>query len=267
MVKIHPTAVVDSKAELADSVEIGPFCTIGPHVKMEQGCRVISHAVCDGHTEIGKNCVIYPFATIGTASQAIRSLTNEGKLIIGENNTFREGCSVHVGGSDDDDNVTKIGDNNWFLAYTHIAHDCKLGSGIVMSNNASLAGHVIVEDKAIIGGMSGVLQFTHIGTGCMIGAMSGITKDVIPYGLVMGGVRTGLDGLNLIGLQRAGVSKEEILLLQKAYKALFNKENGTFATRVEQVAAQEEFKNNAKIQHIIEFIRNPSRNNILQPSF
>ena len=265
MTKIHPSSVVDPKAELADDVEIGPFCTIGPHVKMDSGCRVISHAVVEGHTTMGKNNTIYPYAAIGTLSQHKRSDITDGLLIIGDNNTFREQVTAHVGGSDCDDNITKIGSDNLFLVSTHIAHDCKLGNGIVMSNNATLAGHVHVGDRAIIGGLSAVLQFCRIGKGAMIGGMSGIAQDVIPYGIVAGGYRAPLEGLNLVGLRRSGIDHDLIFQLQKAYKILFDKGDMKFAERVTALASDETFKNNPLVQDVIEFVQNPSKYNILQP--
>lgn len=266
MVKIHSSSIVDSHAELADNVEIGPFCTIGPDVKMDSGCKVISHAVIDGHTTMGKDCTVYPFASIGGMHQHKRCAETDGLLIIGDRNTFREGVSAHIGGSDVDDNITKIGNDNFFLAYSHIAHDCKLGNNIVMSNNASLAGHVKVADNVTIGGMAGVLQFTRIGRGAFVGAMCGVTRDVIPYGFVVGGVGAGLAGINLIGLQRSGMAKGDIMALQKAYKAIFPPVEGTtFAERVNRVAQDDVLGQNAYVQEVIDFIRNPSKNNILQP--
>lgn len=265
MAKIHPLSIVDPKAELADDVEIGPFCTIGPDVKMDSGCRVISHAVVEGHTTMGKNNTIYPFAAIGTLSQHKRSNITDGLLLIGDNNTFREQVTVHVGGSDCDDNITKIGSDNLFLVSVHVAHDCKLGNGITMSNNATLAGHVHVGDRAIIGGLSAVLQFCRIGKGAMIGGMSGIAQDVIPYGIVTGGFRAPLSGLNLVGLRRSGIDHKLIFELQKAYQILFEKSEKTFADKIEILAQDEAFKNNALVQDVIEFVKNPSKYNILQP--
>lgn len=264
MVKIHPTALVDSKAELADDVEIGPFCTVGPNVKMDSGCRLISHVVVDGYTTMGKRNLVYPFASLGLLAQHKRSNAQDAVLIIGDDNTFREHVTAHVG-SEVDQKITKIGHRNLFLVASHIAHDCVLGNDIVMSNNATLAGHVHVGDRAIIGGLSAVLQFTRIGEGAMIGGMCGISRDVIPFGIVIGGIRTGLDGLNLIGLQRSGVAKEEILMLQKAYKMLFDKGNGTFLERIERVSEVQSFSDNILIQKVLSFVRHPSKNNILQP--
>ena len=265
MTKIHPSSIVDAKAQLADDVEIGPYCTIGPDVKMDSGCRVISHAIVEGHTTMGKNNIIYPYAAIGTLSQHKRSNITDGLLIIGDNNTFREQVTAHVGGSDCDDNITKIGSGNLFLVSAHIAHDCKLGDGITMSNNATLAGHVHVGDRAVIGGLSAVLQFCRIGKGAMIGGMSGIAQDVIPYGIVSGGYRAPLEGLNLVGLRRSGIDHNLIFELQKAYKILFEKNDLKFAERVALLALDDSFKNNPLVQDVIEFVQHPSKYNILQP--
>lgn len=264
MVKIHPTAIVHPHAELDTDVEIGPFCTVGAHVCIGSGTRLISHAVVDGYTTLGQRNLIYPFAALGLLAQHMRSNAPDAVLIIGDDNTFREHVTAHVG-SDVDHKITRIGNRNLFLVASHIAHDCVLGDNIVMSNNATLAGHVHVGDRAIIGGLSAILQFTRIGSGAMIGGMCGITRDVIPYGLVMGGPRSGLSGLNLIGLQRMGVAKEDIFQLQQAYKALFDKEKGTFADRISLIESNSEWMKNKLIAQQIEFVKNPSKNNVLQP--
>lgn len=264
MTNIHPTAIVDAKACIADDVTIGPFCTVGPHVHVGSGCKLISHVVLDGCTEIGERNTFYPFTAIGTLAQHKRSNAPDAKLVIGNDNTFREHVTAHVG-SDVDNKITIIGDRNLFLVASHIAHDCILGNDIVMSNNATLAGHVKVEDRAIIGGLSAVLQFTHIGKGAMIGGMCGIAQDVIPYGIVMGGPRSGLSGLNLVGLRRASVPNPLIMGLQKAYQDLFFSSEGNFGERVERIASAEEYKDNPLVQDVIKFVQNPSKNNILQP--
>lgn len=264
MTKIHPTAIVDPKAELAEDVEIGPFCTVGPHVRIGSKTRLISHVVVDGYTTMGSGNTVYPFAALGMLAQHVRSNAPDAVLNIGDNNTFREHVTAHVG-SDVDHKITTIGNRNFFLAASHIAHDCVLGDDIIMSNNATLAGHVHVGNRAIIGGLSAVLQFTRIGEGAMVGGMCGIAQDVIPYGLVMGGVRTGLRGLNLVGLQRQGYEKEQIAALQQAYKIIFNKEEGTFANRITHVEQNADLRDNMLVQKFIEFVKNPSRNNILQP--
>lgn len=265
MVQIHPSAIVDPKAELADDVVVGPFCTVGPHVRIGAGSRLISHVVVDGYTTMGERNTVYPFATLGLLAQHKRSNAPDAVLIIGDDNTFREHVTAHVG-SEVDNKITRIGNRNLFLVASHIAHDCVLGDDIVMSNNATLAGHVHVGDRATIGGLAAILQFTRIGAGAMIGGMCGIVRDVIPYGLVMGGPRSGLAGLNLIGLQRQGVAKEDIITLQQAYKTLFNKEDATpFAERLQALAAGEAYRNNALVRQVIDFVLHPSKNNILQP--
>ncbi|MGN1062880.1 MAG: acyl-ACP--UDP-N-acetylglucosamine O-acyltransferase, partial [Alphaproteobacteria bacterium] len=208
MVKIHSSAVIDPHAELADDVEIGPFCTVGPHVKIGAGTRLISHVTIDGYTTLGERNTVYPFAALGGLAQHKRSHAPDAVLMIGDDNVFREHVTAHVG-SDVDQKITRIGSRNWFLVASHIAHDCVIGDDVVMSNNATLAGHVHVGDRAIIGGLSAVLQFTRIGKGAMIGGMCGVGRDVIPFGIQMGGVRAGLGGLNLIGLQRAGYDKDK----------------------------------------------------------
>ncbi len=264
MTKIHPTAIVDTKAQIADDVQIGPYCTVGPHVKMDSGCRLISHVVVDGCTTIGKRNTMYPFSAIGTLAQHKRSHALDAQLVIGDDNTFREHVTAHVG-SEVDNNITIIGNRNLFLVASHIAHDCVLGDDIVMSNNATLAGHVHVEDRAIIGGLSAVLQFCRIGKGAMIGGMCGISQDVIPYGIVMGGYRAPLEGLNLVGLRRANIDNSLIFGLQKAYKDLFFDKEKNFADRIEAIANNPAYAQNPLVQDVIAFVKKPSKYNILQP--
>ena len=259
MTKIHPLSIVDPKAELAEDVEVGPFCTIGPKVKIGAGTKLISHNVVDGDTEIGTGNTLYPFACLGLPCQHKRNKAKDTKLIVGNDNLFREHFTAHTG-SDVDNKITIIGSRNWFLVGSHVAHDCVVGNDIVMSNNAGLAGHVIVQDKAIIGAMAGVLQFTHIGEGAMIGGMVGVAKDVIPFGIVM---HNTLNGLNLVGLQRAGVDKALITELQVAYKTLFMTQDGLFSERLANV--EKTYSKNPLVQKIITFCQNPSKNGILQP--
>ena len=259
MTKIHPLSIVDPKAELADDVEVGPFCTIGPQVKIGSGTRLISHNVIDGDTEIGTGNTLYPFASLGLRCQHKRNQATDLKLVIGNDNVFREHFTAHTG-SDVDKKITRIGSRNWFLVGSHVAHDCIVGDDIVMSNNAGLAGHVIVENKAIIGAMAGVLQFTRIGEGAMIGGMCGIPKDVIPFGIVM---KDGLAGLNLVGLQRAGVDKNLVMELQKVFKELFLSEEGVFGDRLAKLVAEN--SPNPLVQKVLTFCQNPSKNGILHP--
>lgn len=268
MAKIHPSSVIDPKAQIADDVEIGPFCVVGPDVKIGAGTKLYSHVVLSGNTTIGKNNLIFPHACLGGWSQSLKDSVpdkNAAPLIIGDNNTFREFMTANAGASAE--KPTTIGSNNLFLAYTHVAHECVVGSNIVMSNCATLAGHVHVGDRTIIGGLSAILQFTKIGRGAMIGGMAGVYHDVIPYGIVMGGgQRDGLAGLNLIGLQRAGIDKEKIFELQKAYKVLFDKTDGTFLERIAKIEGNADFMANPLVKEVVEFVKNPSKNNVLMPA-
>ena len=259
MAKIHPLSIVDPKAELAEDVEVGPFCTIGPKVKIGAGTRLISHNVIDGDTEIGTGNTLYPFASLGLPCQHKRNKSTDAKLVVGNDNIFREHFTAHVG-SDVDKKITIIGSRNWFLVGSHVAHDCIVGDDIVMSNNAGLAGHVIVENRAIVGAMAGVLQFTRIGEGAMIGGMCGIPKDVIPFGIVM---KDGLAGLNLVGLQRANVDKALVMELQKVFKELFLSEEGVFGDRLAKLVAEN--SPNPLVQKVLAFCQNPSKNGILHP--
>ena len=259
MTKIHPLSIVDPKAELAADVEIGPFCTIGPKVKIGAGTKLISHNVIDGDTEIGSGNTLYPFASLGLPCQHKRNKATDTKLVVGNDNLFREHFTAHTG-SDVDNKITIIGSRNWFLVGSHVAHDCIVGNDIIMSNNAGLAGHVVVQDKAIIGAMSGVLQFTHIGEGAMIGGMMGVSRDVIPFGIVM---HNSLNGLNLVGLQRAGVDKNLITELQAAYKILFMNQDGLFSERLANV--EKTYSKNPLVQKVVAFCKDPSKNGILQP--
>ncbi|MBQ3695844.1 MAG: acyl-ACP--UDP-N-acetylglucosamine O-acyltransferase [Alphaproteobacteria bacterium] len=259
MAKIHPLSIVDPKAELADDVEVGPFCTIGPQVRIGAGTRLISHNVIDGDTEIGTGNTLYPFASLGLPCQHKRNKATDTKLVVGNDNIFREHFTAHTG-SDVDKKITIIGSRNWFLVGSHVAHDCVVGDDIVMSNNAGLAGHVIVENRAIIGAMAGVLQFTRIGEGAMIGGMCGIPKDVIPFGIVM---KDGLAGLNLVGLQRAGVDKTLVMELQKVFKELFLSGEGVFGDRLAKLVAEN--SSNPLVQKVLTFCQNPSKNGILHP--
>ncbi len=265
MANIHPTAIVDSKAEIADSVEVGPYCTIGPKVKLLDGVRLISHVTVDNETIVGEGTTIHPFAVVGANSQHKAYLHdgNSGTLTIGKNNTIREYASIHIG-TPVDKSQTIIGDNNLIMGGVHIAHDCVLGNDIILSNNATVAGHVKIDDFAIIGGMSAIHQFCRVGKLGMLGGMSAMTQDIIPYGLFMGSYGTGLlRGLNLVGLKRRGFSKEEIATMMTAYKTLFNKDDDVFADRVLKV--EQEYGNNEGVKDIIDFIKADTERPLAKP--
>lgn len=216
---IHPTAIIYKGAEIAEDVEIGPYCIVYDKVKIAKGTRLINHVVIQGNTEIGENCVISPFASLGGPPQDISYKEEDTLLKIGNNNTIKEYVTinkgtVHGGG------ITEVGDNNFLMAYVHIAHDCKIGNNVIMANCATLAGHVEVDDFVIFAGLCAVHQFCKIGKYAFISGITGVPKDVPPF-MIAAGSRAKLYGLNVVGLERHNFSREEIATLKKAYRILF----------------------------------------------
>ena len=260
MPQIHPTAVVAPGAKLAADAVIGPYCIVGADVALGPRVSLRSHAVVDGRTTIGEGTRVFPFASIGFEPQDLKYRGEKSKLVIGCDNTIREYVTMNPG-TEGGGMVTRIGDNCLFMVGAHVAHDCQIGDHVVMANNATLAGHVVVEDYAVLGGLSAVHQFVRIGRHAMIGGMSGVERDVIPYGQVMGD-RARLCGLNIIGMQRRGFSREDIQELRNAYQFLFSTD-GTFIDRVNETA--ERFSGIGPVDDIIEFIRADSSRAICQP--
>ncbi len=216
---VHPTSIVAPGAVLDQGVVIGPYCTIGEHVRLGVGTRLISHVVIEGHTTLGANNTIYPFTTIGMAPQDLKYQGEPARTIIGSGNTIRESVTIHRG-TQGGGMETVLGDHNLLMAYCHVAHDCRIGSRVIMANSANLAGHITIEDGAIIGGLSGIHQFVRIGRLAMVGGMSGVPKDVPPF-VWASGNRAFLYGLNHEGLRRNRIGPEAISLLKKAYHILF----------------------------------------------
>ncbi|HOJ51960.1 MAG TPA: acyl-ACP--UDP-N-acetylglucosamine O-acyltransferase [Syntrophales bacterium] len=251
---IHPTAVIAPDAVIGEDVEIGPYTIIGPRVSIGRGTKVGPHVVIEGLTEIGENCRIMQFAAIGAPPQDLKFQGEETKVIIGNNNTIREFVTIHRS-TKADIGVTIMGDNNLIMAYCHIAHNCKLGNNIIMSNGVNLAGHIEVEDFATIGGMTGIHQFAKIGAHCMIGGCSAVTKDVPPYCLASGN-HARLYGLNLIGLKRRNFSPQVIQALKDAYRLVFRS-----ALILEEAIARvrAEVLDTPEIRHFISFIENSKR--------
>lgn len=249
MTEIHKTAIVSPKAEIDDDVVIGPYCIIGDNVKIGRGTRLVNHVQIEGITEIGQNCTIFPFTTIGFPPQDIKYKGEPTGVKIGNNNIIREYVTIHRG-SVSGDGWTVIGDNNFIMAYVHIAHDCKIGNNVIMANLATLAGHVQVEDFAFIGGLVAVHQFTRIGAHAMIGGFSGVGQDVPPFTMASG-PRAKLYGLNSVGLKRRGFSDETINILKKAYKILF-RDKLQLKEAIEKV--KKELPQIPEITHLIEFI-------------
>ncbi len=251
---IHKTAIIDPKAKIAAGVEIGPYCIIGEGVSIGKGTKLLSHVIIEGSTEIGENCSFYPFTSIGFPPQDLKYRGEPTSLIIGSSNVVREYVTIHrasVGG----DETTVVGSNNYFMAYVHIAHNCRVGNNIVMANAATLAGHVVVEDFAIIGGLAAVHQHARIGKYAMVGGLSAVVQDIPPY-TVAAGERAKLFGLNAIGLKRHGLSDQAIAAIKKAYKTLF-RERRPFKDAIRKV--QEDFPEYPEIDHLIEFIEKNKR--------
>ena len=220
---IHSSSVIDSKAEISKKAKVGPFCYIGPNVKLEDDVELISNVHIEGNTSIGRGTKIFPFASIGTQPQDLKFKGEKNSLIVGENNLIREYVTINPG-TEGGGSKTIIGNNCLFMISSHIAHDCKIGNNVIIANNVPLGGHVTIEDSVIIGGNSAVQQFTRIGRLAMIGGMTGVLKDVIPFGLSTGN-RNSLKGLNLIGLRRHKYDNQKILDLDKAYKKIFSSKN------------------------------------------
>jgi UDP-N-acetylglucosamine acyltransferase len=260
MTEIHPTAVVDPRAELAADVVVGPYSVIGPHVCLGSTVRIESHVVITGHTTLGAGCRVFSFACLGYRPQDLKYRGEETELRIGRNNQIREHVTMHPGTAGGG-GITRVGDDGLYMAAIHVAHDCRVGDGVIMANNATLGGHVEVQDFAYLGGLCAVHQFVRIGRQAMVGGLAGVEQDVIPYGMVLGN-RAYLNGLNIVGMRRRGVEREEIHQLRTAYRLLFAPE-GAFAERLVEVANQ--FAAHERVMEIVEFIRSAGNRTICMP--
>lgn len=256
---IHSTSVVSSKATIGQNVQIGPFCVVGEHVVLGDDVILHSHCVVEGRTRIGKGTKVFPFASLGHAPQDLKFKGEASELIIGENNTIREHVTMNPG-TEGGGMVTYVGNNCLFMVGAHVAHDCHIEDHVIMANNATLAGHVTVGHHAILGGISAVHQFVRIGHHAMIGGMSGIESDVIPYGQASG-ERANLVGLNLVGLKRAGCTRDQIHTLRSAYRLLFSPE-GTLSERLQDV--KERFAD-PSVEEIVTFLSAEANRAICQP--
>ena len=262
MPEIHPSSVVASGARVAGSAKIGPFCHVGDDVELGEGVELLSHVAVAGHTAIGEGTRIFPFASIGHRPQDLKFHGEPSRLVIGKRNTLREHVTVNPG-TEGGGMITRIGDDCLFMVGVHVAHDCQIGNNVIMANNATLAGHVAIGDYAVFGGLSAVHQFVRIGQHAMVGGVTGVERDVIPYGSVLGD-RARLQGLNIIGMQRRGFSREEIQALRAAYQLLFPSEaSGTFAERVAAVSAR--FSEMRPVREVLDFIAVDSSRGLTQP--
>ena len=234
MTHIHPTAIVDPAAQLDATVTVGPYAVIGPHVSIGAGTTVGPHTVIEGRTTIGRDNRIFQFASIGAISQDMSYGGEPTQLVIGDRNTIREFCTLNLG-TMKEEGVTRIGSDNWIMAYVHVAHDCRVGDHIVMANNATLAGHVRVGDWAVIGGLTGVHQFVHIGAHAMIGFQGHVAQDVPPY-MTVDGNPLAVRAVNLTGLKRRGFSNERMALIRQMHKLLY-RDSLTLEQAVGEIAA------------------------------
>ena len=245
---IHKTAIISEASEIADNVEIGPYSIIGPKVKIDSNTKIHSHVSIIGDTSIGKGNEIFPFASIGTPPQDLKYKGEKNSIIIGDNNKLREYVNINPG-TEQGGGITKIGNNNLFMVYCHVAHDCNVLNNIVLANSVQVGGHVTIQDNAIIGGSCAIHQFSRIGESSMVGGMTGVLSDVIPFGLSLGN-RNNLVGINLIGLRRAKISNENIKIIQEAYNIIFKTEN--FRSNIDNLSS--DIKNNQFVNIIINFL-------------
>ena len=234
MSHIHPTALVSSQAQLADDVSVGAYTLIGPDVSIGAGSRIGPHCVIEGHTRIGRDNQIFQFSSIGAAPQDMKYAGEPTELIIGDRNTIREFCTFNTG-TVQDGGATRIGSDNWIMAYVHIAHDCQLGDHIILANNATLAGHVHLADWVFIGGLTGIHQFVKIGAHAMAGFASAVTQDVPPF-MTVDGNPLAVHGFNVVGLRRRGFTAERIAVVKQMHKLLY-RQSKTLAQATEEIAA------------------------------
>ncbi len=255
--KIHPTAIVDPRAELDNSVLVSPYAIIGEGVAIGAGCEICAHTIITGPTIIGARNRIGPFAAVGGDPQDLKYKGEKTELVIGDDNIIREYVTIHRG-TIDGGGVTSIGSHNLIMAYAHIAHDCKIGDHIVIANTATFGGHVEVEDRAIVGGLVGVHQFSRIGSFALVGAMSGVNKDIPPY-VIASGMRRDfrIKRINVIGLKRAGIDDKEIEQLKSAFKIIFRRPELLLNDALS--LAGQQFPDNALVTHLVNFFKTSKR--------
>ena len=249
---IHPSAIVHPNANLADDVQVGPFSVIEEHVEIGSGTIVGPHVVINGHTTIGEKNHFYQFSSIGEANQDKKYKGEPTRTLIGNNNVIRESCTIHRG-TTQDRQITSIGDDNLLMAYTHIAHDCQIGNNIIIANSSNIAGHVIIDDWAILGGFSGVHQFCRIGAHAFLGIRSHVTQDILPFTLFAEGAPR---SINVEGIKRRGFSKEDISLLRKSYRIIF-RQGLSIEEALDDIASLS--SESEVLKTIIEFIRASER--------
>jgi UDP-N-acetylglucosamine acyltransferase len=261
MAKIHPTAIVEDGAVLAADVEIGAFCVIGQRARLGAGVRVLSHVVISGDTEIGRDTIVHPHAVLGGGPQFRGDAGTHARLVIGAENVIREHVTMN-GGSVKGGGLTQVGDRGYFMAYSHVAHDCHIGNGVTFANSVALGGHVVIEDGVNIGGLAAIQQHGRIGRNAFIGGLTGVPDDVIPYGMAWGD-HARLEGLNLIGLKRKGLSRDQIHALRAAFRAIFFG-SGRLSDRARE--AGERWNHVAEVGEIVQFILADRKRAICMPA-
>lgn len=253
MSKIHPTAVVDATAEISAGCIVGPYCIVGPDVRLGENCELRNHVALAGPAKIGANNLFYPFSSIGERSQDLKYAGEPTYLEIGSDNVFREFCTVNRG--TEPQTITRIGNSNNFLAYSHVAHDCTVGNHVIFSNNGTIAGHVTVEDHAIIGGLSGVHQFCRIGQHSIVGGCTKIVQDLPPF-MIADGNPAKVRGVNLVGLERRGFDPSSIRLIREAYRLLYR---GKINVQQAIEKIRSEMEQTEEISHLVAFVENSQR--------
>ncbi len=259
MSEIHSTAIVAPGATIGDGARIGPWCQVGDDVVIEPGAQLVSHVVVDGHTRIGAQAVLFPFCTIGLPPQDLKYRGEPTRCEIGPRTQIREHCSVHRGtitGS----GLTSVGADCLIMAVAHIAHDCTVGDGVIIANNVVMGGHVHIGNHAVLGGAAAIHQFVRIGRAAMVGGVSGVEGDVIPFGSVIGN-RARLAGLNVVGLKRRGFDRAQIHVLRAAFRLLF-RSGGVFALRLEEARAR--FGNDPLVREVLDFISHRGKRGLIR---
>ena len=260
---IHPTAIVEDGAKVSNSCKIGPYCCVGPEVTLDHNVCLVSHVVVSGRTFIGRGTKVWPFSSVGSEPQDLKYNGEKSTLTIGQNNLIRECVSISTG-TDGGGGITSIGNNCLFMLGSHVGHDCKLGDNIIIANNSAIAGHVIIEDNVNIGGLVGVHQFCRIGEGSMIGAHAMVSKDIIPFSMIVG-MRPVLSGVNLVGLKRRGSKREDMKKLVDVFSRLFEKKgNQSFQERLEAIDKDELYQI-TEVQKVIKFMKQESTRSYVAP--
>jgi UDP-N-acetylglucosamine acyltransferase len=251
---IHPTAIISKNAKLAEGVIVGPYSVIGDNVAIGAGTKIATHCVIEGNTTVGSGCEIFTGAVVGSRPQDLKYKGDNSSLVIGDNNIIREYCTINPG--TEGGGVTRAGNNNLFMAYSHIAHDCIVGNNCVFANNATLAGHVIVEDKAVIGGLVAIHQFVHMGTLSIVGGCSKVVQDIPPFS-TCDGHPARVYGLNLVGIRRHKIEKEAIRQLNYAFRILFN--SGLSVKHALEQLEKEITDQTQEVAHLVEFVKKSER--------